>query len=103
MIEYRWLRRLQEAQLFAYRFDAAEFDAYGDERQPHAYVAHHEVRPIAPVEPVGDLLGLHQNAGIELRISHRLWPWWDAVIHRRWPNLRPQSRRGLSDREVEAD
>lgn len=39
MIEYRWLQRLQEAHLFAYRFDAAEFHPYRDERELHAMSA----------------------------------------------------------------
>lgn len=80
LIEYRWLHRMQTARVFAYRFDADEFTPYGDPHEPHAYVAHHVVRPLAPAEPVGDLLELHEAAGIELRLSHSLWPWWNEVI-----------------------
>jgi hypothetical protein len=80
MIEYSWLRELQSAQLFAYRFDAADFRAYGDEADPHAFVADHPVRALGPAEPVGDLMRLHEEAGIELRLAQSLWPWWHAVI-----------------------
>ncbi len=38
------------------------------------------VRPLAPPEPVGDLLGLHERAGIQLRVLPSLWEFWDAVV-----------------------
>jgi hypothetical protein len=79
MIEYAWLRRLQAAQVFAYRFDAAEFEPYGDRLDPHAFVARHPVVPLGPPEPIGDLLALHEAARIELRLAHSLWPWWETV------------------------
>lgn len=81
MIEYKWLDRLLTARVFAYRFDAAEFEPCGDYSAPHAYVAYHVLRPLAPAEPIGDLLQLHEEAGIELRLAHSLWPWWEEVIH----------------------
>ena len=34
----------------------AEFEAYGDDLDPHAFVARHPVRSLRPAEPVGDLL-----------------------------------------------
>lgn len=80
LIEYGWLDRLLSTRLFAYRLSAEEFEPYGDDHEPHAFVAHHTVRPIAPAEPVGDLLKLHEDAGIELRLAASLWPWWDEVI-----------------------
>lgn len=80
MIEYAWLLTMQTAQVFAYRFDVAEFEPYGNDLDPHAFVAQHPVRPLGPAEPVGDLLALHEGAGIELRLVHSPWPWWRAVI-----------------------
>ncbi len=80
MIEYAWLHRMQTIHLFAYRFDAAEFTPYGNDHDPHAFVAQQPVRPLGPAEPVGDLLALHEQAGIELRLATDLWPWWEAVI-----------------------
>jgi hypothetical protein len=38
------------------------------------------VKPLGPAEPVGDLLGLHETAGIELRVLNTLWCFWDKVI-----------------------
>lgn len=80
MVEYGWLHSVQTTQIFAYRFDAAEFTPYGDELDPHAFVAQHPVSPLAPAEPIGDLLALHAQAGIELRLATSLWPWWHATI-----------------------
>jgi len=80
MVEYAWLQRIQTAHVFAYRLNAADFEPYGDPADPHAFVAQHEVHPLGPAEPVGDLLDLHQAAQIEVRLSHSLWPWWETVI-----------------------
>jgi hypothetical protein len=79
MIEYAWLGRLQTTQLFGYRFAAAEFEPYGSSAAPHAFVARGPVRPLGPPEPVGDLLLLHEKAGIEIRLVDSLWPWWEVV------------------------
>jgi hypothetical protein len=38
------------------------------------------VTPLGPPEPVGDLLTLHEQAGIQLRVLDNLWPFWDCVI-----------------------
>jgi hypothetical protein len=79
-IEYGWLRRLQTVRLYAYAFDATDFEPYADDPTSHARVARTTVHPLEPPEPVGDLLALHRDAGIELRLVAHLWPWWDAVI-----------------------
>ena len=79
MVEYAWLARIQTAQVFAYRFHAAEFKPYGSAQDPHALVAEHPVVPLGPAEPVGDLLALHEAARIEVRLTHSLWSWWEAV------------------------
>jgi hypothetical protein len=42
-------------------------------------VATEPVEPLGPPEPVGDLLELHEQAGIQLRVLTSLWPFWDAV------------------------
>jgi hypothetical protein len=81
MIEYGWLDRMLAARVFAYRFDAADFEPYGDTVEPHAFVGRRIVKPIAPAEPVGNLLELHESAGIELRLGTSLWPWWYQVTH----------------------
>ncbi|WP_062217961.1 DUF6886 family protein [Streptomyces sp. NBRC 109706] len=76
-IEYGWLPALQQVKLFAYRLPAASFRPIGAES--HALVAREEVAPLGPPEPVGDLLALHREAGIQLRLYDNLWPFWDAA------------------------
>jgi hypothetical protein len=78
-IEYGWLPALREVRLYAYRLSARAFRPFG-EPVPHALVATEPVPPLAPAEPVGDLLHLHEEAGIQLRVLPNLWPFWDAVI-----------------------
>jgi hypothetical protein len=74
-IEYSWLTRLQAVRLFAYRLPAALFRPF----ETHAMVAEQSVEPLGPAEPVGDLLTLHEQAGIELRVLPSLWAFVDAV------------------------
>jgi hypothetical protein len=38
------------------------------------------VEPLGPPEPVGDLLKLHEEAGIQLHLLDNLWAFWNAVI-----------------------
>ncbi|HEY7173295.1 MAG TPA: hypothetical protein VH442_00125 [Micromonosporaceae bacterium] len=75
-IEYDWLPAMQSTRLYRYAFDAASFRPFGDA----AYVSEGAVRPSGPPEPIGDLLALHESAGIELRLVADLAPWWSAVI-----------------------
>jgi hypothetical protein len=77
-IEYRWLDALRATRLYAYRLPAAPFAPIGTEQ--HALVATVPVTPLAPPEPLGDLLALHEEAGIQLRVLPNLWPFWDAVV-----------------------
>lgn len=74
-VEYRWLDALRTAKLFAYRLPSTSFRPFGE----HACVATEPVVPLGPAEPVGDLLRLHEEAGIQLRVLPNLWPFWDAV------------------------
>ncbi|NNG40650.1 hypothetical protein HJ588_15395 [Flexivirga sp. ID2601S] len=77
VVEYAWLPAILETKLVAYRFAAQDFRPVGEDR--HAMVSDHEVTPLGPPEPVGDLLAAHERAGIELRLTGDLWPWWDQV------------------------
>lgn len=74
-VEYGWLEALRTTRLYAYRFPADAFRPLED----YAYVATEPVVPLGPAEPVGDLLALHDDAGIELRVLPNLWPFWDQV------------------------
>ncbi|MDH2426136.1 DUF6886 family protein [Sphaerisporangium sp. TRM90804] len=77
-IEYAWVGRLLDVRLFAYRLPAAPFTPFGGP-DSHAVVATEPVEPLGPPEPVGDLLRLHDDAGIQLRVLDNLWGFWDAV------------------------
>lgn len=65
-VEEAWLEAMGTTRLYAYRFAASDFEAFGE--RPHAHVARREVSPLGPAEPVGDLVGLHRRHGIELRV-----------------------------------
>lgn len=78
-VEYGWLERLRTTRLYAYRFPAAPFRPFG-EPYPHAMVAERAVEPLGPPEPVGDLFDRHAEAGIQLRVLPRLWPFFAAVV-----------------------
>jgi hypothetical protein len=78
-VEYGWLDAIIQCKLFVYRLPAEHFvPIHGD--TPYAFVSEQAAKPLWPPEPVGDLLALHQAAGIELRVLDNLWPWWDRVI-----------------------
>jgi hypothetical protein len=79
VIEYAWFERFRTARLFAYRLPAAQFRYLG-ERETHALVATEPVQPLGTPEPVGSLLDLHAEAGIQLRLLVNLWEFWNAVI-----------------------
>jgi hypothetical protein len=78
-IEYGWLERIQKVKLYAYRLPADRFRPFGSP-VPNASVATATVDPLGPPEPVGDLLRLHEDAGIQLRVMTNLWEFWDGVI-----------------------
>jgi hypothetical protein len=62
--------------LYAYRMPREAFDVLKDDR---FYIASTTVDAVERVELV-DLLALHAQAGIELRIAPALFPLWDRVI-----------------------
>jgi hypothetical protein len=76
-IETAWYPRLRSVSLYRYRFAVDAFTPW-----PGADGYWVAVRSLAPVsvEPVGDLVALHLDAGIELRVLPNLWPLIDAVV-----------------------
>jgi hypothetical protein len=75
--ELGWLDRMRSVRLYVYELDPTPF-----ERWPEAdgqWIARIPVEPRA-VRPVGDLLALHAEAGIELRFVESLEPFWSAVV-----------------------
>ena len=79
-IEYAWVERFLAVELYAYRLPAAPFGPVTDGPEPSAVVATVPVEPLGPPERVPDLLRLHHEAGIQLRILANLWEFWDEVV-----------------------
>ncbi|HEX6352216.1 DUF6886 family protein [Actinophytocola sp.] len=78
-IEYGWLEAMRTVRLYAYRLPAKPFHPIGTP-VPNAHVSTKPVTPLGPPEEVGDLLRLHEECGIQLRVLNNLWPFWDAVV-----------------------
>jgi hypothetical protein len=76
-VEGVWLDRIRAAHVVAYRLQE---NTFAPDPEVGGYWLSRE--PVAPVELVelGDLLSLHAQAGIELRIVENLWPLWDHVV-----------------------
>ena len=75
-VQADWLSAMREARLVAYRLPPETFEPLDD--PPFYFVSR---RPVEPVErrELGDLLQLHAEAGIELRIVPDLAPVWARV------------------------
>jgi hypothetical protein len=66
---------MQSCRLYAYRLPAAPF---GPHEVGGYWVADQAVDAIERVV-VDDLLGRHARAGIELRVTPSIWPFWRRV------------------------
>ncbi len=75
-MESSWLARLRAVELHRYVFDDALFRPW--EEAHGQWISEEVVEPLR-VEPCGDLLRRHVDAGIELRLVPDLWPLRDAV------------------------
>ena len=75
-IESDWLERLRAARLYRYQMPEETFVRI------HDHGVHVSREPVVPfgVEPVGDLLAAHADAGVELRITPSLVPLGRAII-----------------------
>ena len=77
VVEEAWLGRMRTATVFAYRLPEERFE-------PHPEVGGYWIsrETVAPLEPrpLGDLVALHEDARIELRVVANLWPLWNDVI-----------------------
>ena len=75
VMEAGWLKRLQDCRLYAYRLPTGPF-------RPHEvggyWVADEPVDAIDRVV-IDDLAGRHARAGIELRVTPSIWPFWRRV------------------------
>jgi hypothetical protein len=76
VIEADWLGRLRECRLHAYRLPQGPF-------RPHEvggyWVADEPVEAVDQ-EIINDLLGSHAAAGVELRVTPSIWPFWRRVV-----------------------
>ena len=76
-VEEAWLDRMRTTAVFAYRLPGAGFE-------PHPevggyWVSRETVEPLE-VRPLEDLVALHDDAAIELRVLPNLWPLWNDVV-----------------------
>lgn len=77
IVEDAWFDRMLNARVFAYRLPEAPF-----ERHPEVggyWIAGSAVEPLE-VLVLDDLVRLHADAGIDLRVLPNLWPLWSEVV-----------------------
>jgi hypothetical protein len=79
--ESSWLATIRAARVFRYDFDAEPFRPWSEANGQ--WIATCPVEPVE-VTPIGDLLALHADAGIELRLVPDLWPLHDLAVSDRW-------------------
>ena len=75
VIESGWLQRMRACRLYAYRLPTEPF-------RPHQVGGYWiTTEQVAAVEqlPMEDLLVKHADAGIELRVTPSIWPFWRLV------------------------
>lgn len=80
-IEAAWLDRVRRARLYRYDLPGEPFEPWAE--ASGQWIAAVDVEPLG-VEEVGDLVALHAEAGIELRVVPSLWPLRDLAVSERW-------------------
>jgi hypothetical protein len=80
-IELAWLPAMRTTVLYRYTFEADAFETWAE--ASGQWISDQVVKPVA-VEPVGDLLDLHVEAGIELRAVPSLLRFRDLAVDDRW-------------------
>jgi hypothetical protein len=80
-IEAAWVQRMRTTVIHRYSLPADTFEPW--EEASGQWVSREVVEPRA-VEPLGDLLELHEHSGIELRVVDSLWPMVDLIAAGDW-------------------
>jgi hypothetical protein len=75
VVESAWLERVRVCRLFAYQLPADTFRVHTTDGY---WVSEATVEASARVA-VGDLIARHAAAGIELRVTPSVWPFWRRV------------------------
>jgi hypothetical protein len=77
VMEAGWLGRMQDCRLHAYRLPTRPFRAH----EVGGYWVADE--PVDAIDQaiIDDLAGRHARAGIELRITPSIWPFWRQVAN----------------------
>ncbi|MBO0804281.1 MAG: hypothetical protein J2P25_14550 [Nocardiopsaceae bacterium] len=78
VMESSWLWRMRGWRLYAYRFPAETFRP--DEEVGGYWLSDRRVVAVERLV-VDDLIGRHAVAGIELRITPSIWPFWERVVN----------------------
>ena len=76
-VEGAWRDRIRAARVLAYRLPEETFAP--DPGVGGYWLSRELVAPVELVE-LGDLLSLHAQSGIALRVVENLWPLWDRVV-----------------------
>jgi hypothetical protein len=80
-IESAWLDRVRTTTVYRYDLPADAFAPWTD--AAGHWFAECEVDPVSVIA-LPDLLGLHADAGIELRVTPSLWAVHDLAVSDRW-------------------
>ena len=78
VMETAWAEQMTACQLYAYRLPTEAFEPIDDEAAGY-WLSRETVEAIERLE-VGNLIRRHAEAGIELRITQDIWPFWHSVI-----------------------
>lgn len=75
VMESAWLERMRSCRVYAYQLPAATFRVH----ETGGYWVSEEPVEASDRVAVDDLVGRHADAGIELRVTPSLWPFWSRV------------------------
>jgi hypothetical protein len=77
VIESAWAEQMVVCQLHAYRMPVSAFASIDDQAAGY-WISREPVEAVDRIE-IGNLIQRHAKAGIELRITPDIWPFWHSV------------------------